>query len=528
MVGYELSAACGGEQTHANNWDSGSFQYLDYLNVMTYDAPSNVSTNHASLQFMKDAMDIYNNAGCPYSKMVGGAAFYSRPAIKMYSTILDASANKQNTFETDGTGSQLYNGKNTLEAKMEYVVDTKGGSGILIWEVTQDKKGQYSLLNVLFNKAQEYACPVPKPDLGADVSICGASSLVLHSNVTGSYNFNWKKNGNAISGSGRNKTITSAGTYKVTVSDGSCSWSDEIEVLGVLPNVDLGADLDLCNPSTVVLDATLTGSGLSYNWKKNNVIISGATLSNLVVTQVGIYKITVSVAGCASVTDQIVITSSLVEVNNETRCGTGTVTFTVSNSGGLNHKWYTALTGGVALATSNSYTTPSLSNTTNYYVKKYDPSGGICNGVGAWNATTVYKKNPVGSPQLTYDGKLYKRISWWTKGDIPDVSPTHWEETAVCGSNCERTKVKAIIKPCLGLEEIFDNSHTLIYPNPATKFINIQVGIEFKKIEIINITGVVVLRTSENSFGIEKLAQGMYFVKIYTEDGVQVKSFLKK
>ncbi len=111
--GYKLSAACGAEQAHADNWDSGSFQYLDYLNIMTYDGPSG---NHASLQFMKDAMDIFNNAGCPYSKMLGGAAFYSRPTVKMFNEIIAASPN-QTTFETDGTGSQLYNGKNDTRSK---------------------------------------------------------------------------------------------------------------------------------------------------------------------------------------------------------------------------------------------------------------------------------------------------------------------------------------------------------------------------------------------------------------------------
>ena len=147
-AGYLVSAAAGGEAAHADKWLAETFTYIDDLNIMSYDAPTG---NHASLQFMKDAMDLYNAQGCPFNKMLGGAAFYSRTTVKMYNEILAASSDKQTTFETDGVGSVLYNGKFTLEDKMEYVVDTKGGIGILGWEVTQDVKGQYSLLNVLYN-----------------------------------------------------------------------------------------------------------------------------------------------------------------------------------------------------------------------------------------------------------------------------------------------------------------------------------------------------------------------------------------
>jgi Zn-dependent metalloprotease len=49
------------------------------------------------------------------------------------------------------------------------------------------------------------------------------------------------------------------------------------------------------------------------------------------------------------------------------RCGTGTLTLTASGSGTL--KWYDALTGGNLVNTGTSFTTPSLSTTTNYYVQ---------------------------------------------------------------------------------------------------------------------------------------------------------------
>jgi hypothetical protein len=67
-------------------------------------------------------------------------------------------------------------------------------------------------------------------------------------------------------------------------------------------------------------------------------------------------------------------TSPSVSGNN--RCGTGTLTLSASGAGaGENYKWYSAATGGSLLQTNGaSYTTPSISSTTNYYVSKYNTS----------------------------------------------------------------------------------------------------------------------------------------------------------
>lgn len=49
-------------------------------------------------------------------------------------------------------------------------------------------------------------------------------------------------------------------------------------------------------------------------------------------------------------------------------CGTGPVVLKATASTGGSIKWYSALTGGTALATGNTYTTPSLTTTTTYYI----------------------------------------------------------------------------------------------------------------------------------------------------------------
>ena len=63
--------------------------------------------------------------------------------------------------------------------------------------------------------------------------------------------------------------------------------------------------------------------------------------------------------------------ANIATITNGSTCGTGPVTLSVTGTSGVtSYKWYTSETGGTAIsgATSNSYTTPSISTSTYYYV----------------------------------------------------------------------------------------------------------------------------------------------------------------
>ncbi len=59
---------------------------------------------------------------------------------------------------------------------------------------------------------------------------------------------------------------------------------------------------------------------------------------------------------------------SVVSKKDSFRCGTGTVVLEATTTAGASIKWYNSLTGGTALATGNSFTTPSISANTTYYI----------------------------------------------------------------------------------------------------------------------------------------------------------------
>jgi hypothetical protein len=65
------------------------------------------------------------------------------------------------------------------------------------------------------------------------------------------------------------------------------------------------------------------------------------------------------------------------------RCGTGTVTLGATGSAGTTLNWYANPTGGAVLGTGNSFTTPSISTTTPYYVAAAEGSNNINTGRNA-------------------------------------------------------------------------------------------------------------------------------------------------
>ena len=368
--GYKVSAAAGGEAAHADKWQADVFNYIDDLNIMSYDAGSAYS-NHASLQFMKDAMGLYNAQGCPYEKMLGGVAFYSRcSGVLMYSDILNGigSSNKQTTYENDLTGGYCYNGKNTITDKIDYVMG-KGGLGVLIWEVTQDAIGQYSLLNACYEAMDPYRCSAPTPVLGNDQSICGLGSLTLNGNVPqqSGVTFTWKKgNQTIISNSSVASTynISSAGIYTLEVWQGGCNRSDQIEITGLLTAPNIGGPYEICDPSSVTIDAGNLGNGKTIEWELDNQTIPKEKSSSIVARKGGVYKIIVSASGCSSVSSATLVTSEVPYAQSDTICSSGDDVNLVASE---TVAWYSSESSQTILSTSKIYK-PTVNVNTTYWM----------------------------------------------------------------------------------------------------------------------------------------------------------------
>ncbi|ABG58608.1 glycoside hydrolase family 9 protein [Cytophaga hutchinsonii] len=241
------------------------------------------------------------------------------------------------------------------------------------------------------------------PSLGADQSLCGKTSIVLNSNVNvdNIKTYTWK-NGTTIvqaaSKTAKTLTVTSAGTYTCILDSlGIWSTQDEIVITSTLPAVNLGATKQLCNPATATLDIGASGTGYTYQWKKNNVVLLGETSKTLVVHKSGTYIGILSATGCPSTSGSVTITSLLPNAGNDTLCSAGIANLSISGSGGP-YQWYTAATNGTLLTTGTTYKPAVSAPVTTYYVQ----DGGSVNVTAVPSNTGFTGPQNAGSIGITF------------------------------------------------------------------------------------------------------------------------------
>jgi len=75
------------------------------------------------------------------------------------------------------------------------------------------------------------------------------------------------------------------------------------------------------------------------------------------------------------------------------------------------------------------------------------------------------------------------------------------------------------------------DTHISIYPNPSDHeiFIKVEDNVYVKRIEVLNVNGSIVKDFEKNeSYNISELNEGLYFIKIYTDQGETTKKIIKR
>ena len=128
--------------------------------------------------------------------------------------------------------------------------------------------------------------PIPTPNLGADITLCYGSSLLLNDGLnSGTSIWSTGEVGHSI-------TINTSGTYWVVSSSAAnCNNSDTIVVVTVQPTAfSLVLDTTLCENQIMLLNA---GSGFDYYiWN------TGDTTSSITISQPGNYSVIVTEGPC--------------------------------------------------------------------------------------------------------------------------------------------------------------------------------------------------------------------------------------
>lgn len=126
----------------------------------------------------------------------------------------------------------------------------------------------------------------------------------------------------------------------------------------------------LCNGASVTLSASVSGGNPPYTYLWN----TGSSATSINVSTIGNYSVSVSdnTVGCPSETANVSViaaaTPAAPTVPAVSVCSGSPATLTVSSPTGA-HEWFTVASGGTAIATGNSYTTPALVSNTTYYVQ---------------------------------------------------------------------------------------------------------------------------------------------------------------
>ncbi len=125
---------------------------------------------------------------------------------------------------------------------------------------------------------------LPSPELGPDTTLCPGQELLLSVSRPDA-SFQWQDGS-----SGGNYLVSKPGKYKVTVSNGSCAVSDEVQVdyAPALPAYAAEEKAYGCGSTTLLLDATVGVGNVSYRWQDGSA--SPAYLAN----GPGTYRVEVS------------------------------------------------------------------------------------------------------------------------------------------------------------------------------------------------------------------------------------------
>lgn len=198
----------------------------------------------------------------------------------------------------------------------------------------------------------------PNVDLGPDTSTCQGQSILLSPGapIAGA-TYQW-----STSATSSTITVNTANTYAVTVTDNGCASSDSVVVaakVGPSP-VNLGNDTTLCAGSPLMLDATSSTSGVSYNWSNN------ATTPTLSVTSSNTYTVTVTSPNNCFVTDNIVVNFETVPMPNlgpdTIVCEGNAYLLNGFATGAATFQWSTGATSAnLSVDTSGTYTVTAFS-----------------------------------------------------------------------------------------------------------------------------------------------------------------------
>jgi hypothetical protein len=488
---------------------------------------------------------------------------------------ITTSANPSNTALCTGTPVQLVNTGSTIKLvpgiKHQWQRKPIGGAGPFVWTAVAGATDtllsadtlvgyEYRLAVICSNTNDSiFSAPFlipalpPHPSVAINptttpVTYCLGDSVRFNAtNFTGAV-YDWMIDSVVIPGwKFSDMGATEPGTYMVRVQSAlsPCpAWSNKVILIandpGYTVNITKPADSIICAGNSMTLTATTSKAGLTYQWRKDNIDIPGATSATYVVTTGGYYRVMAydGISICQAASRNIKITvkpnpPAVISVpgGTLTACEEDGVLL-AANTGGFSYEWRRGGSPIVGWTDSNQL----IKNSGVYSVEVRTPEG--CASVSSPVTVNIL---PSPKPVITKSGLTlgtvltFVNYQWIRNGvDMPgETSPTlsltmHgiYQVRVNNGNDCQGTSNPIeIMDQGLNVGNVSVSSDVIrIYPNPATSTVFIQSPVPVR-VSVKDVTGRTVIEEKlTNKINLEKLADGIYLFIVNDINGKQLMS----
>ncbi len=337
---------------------------------------------------------------------------------------------------------------------------------------------------------------LPTPSISGNTTICEGETTMLTANGGNSYLWSNGSTNNSIS-------VSQSGAFTVTATNvEGCTATANVTVsVNPLPIITINGNTTICEGSTT----TLTASGAnSYSWN------TGDNTASVNISAFGVYTVTgTSTAGCSNTADVTVLVSQLpvITIAGETDICAGEST-TLTANGGATYLW------------SNGTTESTLTTSTagNYQVIGYNEAG--CNSIASvtvnvWQPATSEFSVECPDSCYTWNGQAY-----CASGD--------YTQTLQTVHGCDSV-VTLHLTITVGIDDYDIIGNIVLYPNPASQYVDVRLDGDMvvKGIEIYDVYGKLVRVSETTHINVADFADGIYLVRVTTDNGMVTKRFVK-
>jgi len=229
------------------------------------------------------------------------------------------------------------------------------------------------------------SCPITPPVsnfTGTPTALCVGSSVTFTDTSTAAPSvWNWSfPGGTPATSTEQHPTVVynTAGTFSVTLvatnfNGSSTKTLPNYITVTAIPTVLTTTPGSRCDSGTVILSATSSGTLKWYSAATGGTALgSGLTFTTPSIGTTTTYFVEAASGTCVSARMPVIATvnttPSITGTTPNSRCDSGTVNLSATANAGT-ISWFAAASGGAALATGQTFTTPILNDTTTYYVQ---------------------------------------------------------------------------------------------------------------------------------------------------------------